>query len=186
MCIEIVEGLLEAAGLQLGSRRIDVAHLADYLRRLVDADGLADGGLSFHQVLERGVLLNVGAGRPLPLSPKAAHAMAHVQKKRFSLLFTIIGDVDAAFDLLGHDGTNCTFGRSRKLDWIDLLASPASGVEADEMRRPWQTASVRGQNPVSADDHSFSSLRNPISKQPVSRRTSFNCAALSSHPSPGS
>jgi len=85
--------------------------------------------------------------------------MAHVQKKRLSLLFTIIGDVDAAFDLLGYDCTNCTFGRSRKLDWIDLLPTPTSGVEADEMLRPGQTASVRGQNSVSADDHSFFPLR---------------------------
>ena len=84
--------------------RVEIADFADGLGHAGDvADGGTDRVVGGFRNGETGIAGHVGEGATGPAGAEAAHAPLDVQEEAFALLFAVVDEVDAGFDLPGDD-----------------------------------------------------------------------------------
>jgi hypothetical protein len=165
----LVERRLEVQALGVDEGRVEVAHRADRLRRSKVADRRPARRLLLEHALENRIADNVAARPALPGAAEAAHPMLDVEEKALALLLAVVADVDAGFDLLGHDPAQRVAARSGERRRIDRLPLRPAHVQAHQLQRPRQAAGVGGQDPLVAVSHPVSPLDHPQQSSVCSR-----------------
>jgi hypothetical protein len=108
---------------------------------------LAGGICTRAFLLEFGVALNVCKRRSIALTTNAAEAAAQIENKGFPLLLAAGNDIDANLALLSDHPCNGIVACGGECLLVDGLASRATSEQAGQLRRPWQAAGVRCQDP---------------------------------------
>src|SRR6516162_11049574 len=110
-------------------------------------DRLPGGVCARAFLLEFGVALDVRKRRSVALTTNAAEAATQIENKGFPLLLAVGNDIDADLALLADHPCNGTAACGGKRLPVDGLASRATSEQAGQLRRPWQAAGVRRQDP---------------------------------------
>jgi hypothetical protein len=149
-----IQRAAEILALGFHHRAIQIAYLTHRLGHTTGvADRLVDRVMRRLPSAEGWVVRDIGERPARPATAESAHAMADIKEERLALLFAVIADIDAGGDLLCNDIVHRGSADSVQSRGIDRLAERPPDIERSQFGRARQTAGMRGQDAILADEH---------------------------------
>ena len=170
---------IEQVELLRRGRQIVVADFADRLRRVRDFAGR--GKAPRHHREHVGMRHHVGRRLANRSAAESLHAQRHIGLETDAGLLTVVDDVDAGRDLLGHDLLDGALHLAVQGTGVDGFTRFLPHQQVGQRRRPRQAADMRRQDSLGAALHGVLPT-DVLAGAPVSRKNAPRVVEIAGNP----